>query len=63
VDFELVLNTLISEFSRLKIRSVAIGGFALGVLGAPRQTLDLDFLVHRDDLAKLDEAPTALAAC
>jgi hypothetical protein len=63
VDFELVLKTLISEFSRLKIRSAAIGGFALGVLGAPKQTMDLDFLVHRDDLEKLDQALTALAVC
>jgi hypothetical protein len=54
VDFELVLQSLISEFSRLKIRCAAVGGFALGVLGAPRQTLDLDFLVHWDDLEKLD---------
>jgi len=60
VDFELVLRTLISEFSRLKIRCAAVGGFALGVLGAPRQTLDLDFLVHRDDLEKLDAALKAL---
>ena len=60
MDFELVLKTLISEFSRLRIRCAAIGGFALGVLGVPRQTLDLDFLVHRDDLPKLDDALTAL---
>jgi hypothetical protein len=60
VDFELVLKRLISEFSRLRIRCAAIGGFALGVLGVPRQTLDLDFLVHRDDLPKLDDALTAL---
>jgi hypothetical protein len=60
MDFELVLKTLISEFSRLKIRSAAIGGFALGVLGAPRQTMDLDFLVHRDDLEKLDKTLTIL---
>jgi len=39
---------------------VVIGGFALGVLGAPRQTLDLDFLIHRDDLQKLDRSLTAL---
>jgi Uncharacterised nucleotidyltransferase len=60
VDFELVLKTLILEFSRHKIRCAAIGGFALGVLGAPRQTMDLDFLVHRDDLEKLDGVLTAL---
>ena len=39
---------------------MVIGGFALGVLGAPRQTLDLDFLIHRDDLQKLDRSLTAL---
>jgi Uncharacterised nucleotidyltransferase len=56
VDFELVLQRLISDFSRLHIRYAAVGGFALGVLGVPRQTMDLDFLVHRDDLEKLDAA-------
>jgi hypothetical protein len=60
VEFELVLKTLISEFSRLEIRYAIIGGFALGVLGAPRQTMDLDFLVHRDDLQKIDRSLTAL---
>ncbi|HWH80366.1 MAG TPA: hypothetical protein VNT76_23460 [Candidatus Binatus sp.] len=60
MDFELVLKTLIGEFSRLKLRTAAIGGFALGVLGVPRQTMDLDFLVHRDDLEKLDQALRAL---
>ena len=60
MDFELVLKTLMAEFSRHEIRCAAIGGFALGVLGAPRQTLDLDFLVHRDDLPKLDRSLTAL---
>lgn len=60
MDFEIVLKTLISEFARLKIRCAVIGGFALGVLGVPRQTLDLDFLVHRDDLEKLDKALTIL---
>ena len=55
MDFELVLKTLLAEFARLEIRAAAIGGFALGVLGVPRQTMDLDFLVHREDLEKLDE--------
>ena len=55
-----MLKTLLADFSRLKIRCAAIGGFALGVLGVPRQTLDLDFLVHRDDLKKLNDILTAL---
>ena len=60
MDFEHVLTTLLAEFDRLRIRYAAIGGFALGVLGVPRATLDLDFLVHRDDLDKLDTSLTAL---
>ena len=53
MDFEHVLSTLLAEFNRLQIRYAAIGGFAMGVLGVPRATMDLDFLVHRDDLDKL----------
>ena len=49
-----MLERLIAEFARSQIRYGAIGGFALGVLGTPRQTLDLNFLVLRDDLKKLD---------
>jgi len=60
VDFEHVLRTLLTEFNRLQIRNAAIGGFALGVLGVPRATMDLDFLVHRDDLDKLHGLLTSL---
>jgi len=60
VDFERVLKALLAEFRRHKIRYAVIGGFALGVLGYPRATMDLDFLVHRDDLQKLHERLTAL---
>jgi hypothetical protein len=59
VDFELVLKALLAEFEHHRIRYAAIGGFALGILGGPRATLDLDFLVHRDDLDKLHERLTA----
>ena len=60
MDFELVLKALLAEFERRQIRYAAIGGFALGILGGPRATLDLDFLVHRDDLDKLHERLTVL---
>ena len=60
MDFERVLKALLAEFDRHQIRYAAIGGFALGVLGYPRATMDLDFLVHRDDLKKLHERLTAL---
>jgi predicted nucleotidyltransferase len=60
VDFEIALKKLTEEFDRLQIRYAAIGGFALGVLGVPRATMDLDFLVHRDNLSKLHDSLTAL---
>ena len=43
------------ESERQGVRYAAIGGFALGVLGSPRATLDLDFLVHRDDVTKIHD--------
>lgn len=54
------MKALLAEFDRHQIRYAAIGGFALGVLGYPRATMDLDFLVHRDDLDKLHGRLTAL---
>ncbi len=60
MDFEHVLKALLVEFERLQIRYAAIGGFAMGVLGVPRATMDLDFLAHRDDMDKLHSALTSL---
>lgn len=56
MDFERVLKTLLEEFERHHIRYAAIGGFALGALGAGRMTRDLDFLVDRDDVSALHDA-------
>ena len=55
-----MLKTVLAEFDHHQIRYAAIGGFALGVLGHVRATMDLDFLIHRDDLDKLHERLTAL---
>lgn len=60
VNFERVLEALLAEFGRRRIRYAAIGGFALGVLGYPRTTIDLDFLVHKDDLSKVHDLLTDL---
>jgi len=60
VDFERVLKALLAEFERDRVRYAAIGGFALGILGHVRATMDLDFLVDRDDLDKVHERLTAL---
>ena len=60
MDFERVVKTLLDEFAQQQIRYAAIGGFALGALGVPRATADLDFLVHRDDLDRLHQALSRL---
>lgn len=52
MDFEQVLTALLSGFEAQRIRYAVMGGFALGVLGAPRATMDVDFLIHRDDLER-----------
>jgi hypothetical protein len=54
VDFDLVLKNLLEGFDRLKIRYAALGAFGMAVLGVPRATGDIDFLVRKDDLSSLD---------
>lgn len=53
MDFKATLAALIEVFEKEKIRYAVIGGFALGVLGVPRTTVDLDFLIEKDDLEKI----------
>ena len=54
MDFRVVLQLITEEFSRQGIRYAVIGGFALGAWGVARTTIDLDFLLHRDDWEKVD---------
>jgi len=61
MDFDFVLKQLLEGFARLHIRYGVIGGFALGALGAPRATRDLDFLVHRDDMSRVHDLVSALS--
>lgn len=53
MDFATVLDSLLARFQEERIRYAAIGGIALGALGVPRATMDLDFLVHREDIDRL----------
>ena len=55
MDFERVLTALLRELHQQRIRYAVVGGFALGALGVPRSTMDVDFLVHQDDLESLHE--------
>ena len=55
MDFERVLRDLVFDFTEREVSYALIGGFALGALGVPRATMDLDFLVARDALQVVDE--------
>jgi hypothetical protein len=54
MDFKAVLSKLLSAFNEQNIRYALMGGFALGAWGVPRGTVDIDFLIHRDDMEKVD---------
>lgn len=50
MDFKRVLQIVAGEFSNRDIRFGLIGGFGMAALGVARTTMDMDFLLHRDDL-------------
>ena len=54
MDYKLVFEQLLKSFHEKHVRYALIGGFALGVQGVSRATTDIDFLVHRDDMPKVD---------
>jgi hypothetical protein len=54
MEFKLVLEKLLEEFERRGIRYALTGGFAMGLWGVGRVTVDVDFLVHRDDADKVE---------
>lgn len=53
MDFKAVTKRLVSAFSEQGIPYALIGGYAVGLWGVPRGTVDMDFLVRRDDMAKV----------
>lgn len=55
-----MLRALLVRAEREPIRFAVAGAFAMGALGVPRATADLDFLVHQEDLDRWDAALVAL---
>jgi len=53
MNFRHVTEQLIKAFTGDNIHYALIGGFALGLWGSGRSTLDMDFLIDRDDLSKV----------
>jgi len=60
MDFKLVLGKLLTAFKEQDIRYALMGGFAMGLWGGSRSTVDLDFLVHRDDMRDIHGILTSL---
>jgi len=54
VDFKATIRNLVAAFERERIGYALIGGFALGLWGVHRGTVDMDFLVKREDLDRVD---------
>jgi len=60
MDFKAVIGELICLFDKRGIRYALIGGFALGLWGSARATVDIDLLINRDDLEKADSVMLSL---
>lgn len=60
MDFKMVLEKLTAAFEDRQIRYALMGGFALSLWGAPRTTVDMDFLVNREDMPPAHEILTDL---
>jgi predicted nucleotidyltransferase len=55
MDLVHVLREIRDRFHNAAVRYALMGGYAVAIHGYPRATVDLDFLVDRFDLSKVDE--------
>ncbi len=55
MDFELVIQKVVGALEANGIRYALIGGFAMGLRGVQRATMDLDFVLMLEDIEKADE--------
>jgi hypothetical protein len=53
LDFKTVTRNLLSAFSDEDVTYALIGGYAIGLWGVHRGTVDMDFLVRQDDMFKV----------
>jgi hypothetical protein len=58
MNFRVTLQQLVRSFDDAGIGYALIGGYAVGLWGVARGTVDIDFLVVRDDLPRLDRIMT-----
>ena len=55
LDFHQVTSTLLRDFENEEIHYALIGGFALGLWGATRATIDMDFLLLAKDVEQTEK--------
>ncbi|MBI4352023.1 MAG: nucleotidyltransferase [Elusimicrobia bacterium] len=60
MDLKKALTAIVREFEKNDVGYAIIGGFAIGALGVPRSTIDLDFLVPAEALHKVEAIMLAL---
>lgn len=53
MDFKTVTSSLIGVLEQEKVSYALIGGFAVSLWGYQRATVDIDFLVNRNDMGKV----------
>lgn len=58
MNFKKVLEKLTGAFQRGDTRYALMGGFAMGLWGVGRATVDLDILIEREDIGKVDSIMT-----
>ena len=58
MDFLSVIETVIQQLDKKGVRYALIGGFAMGLRGVQRATVDLDFILMLDDLRTADKVFT-----
>jgi hypothetical protein len=60
LNFRTVTEKLLVSFNEQNIRYALIGGYAVGLWGVARGTVDMDFLVLRDNLDDIDRIMDSL---
>jgi predicted nucleotidyltransferase len=60
MDFKLAMKNILSAFEREAIDYALIGGFALGLWGVTRATVDIDFLVLLESIERAHGVMTRL---
>lgn len=60
MDFKSVTKNVVAAFAEHDVSYALIGGYAVSLWGVHRGTVDMDFLVRMDDMAKVRPIMTSL---